>query len=277
MKTARALALSTSLALISAPAHASALGIPDGDSAVLAGLLLQAVKDSLSLGQILTTTQQALETAQFTMGAARAAVDVVSEFTYLTQNPDEVFDAAAGAFGATFPEVKAIADDAEGLRASFGGGILRPGAVNPFALQQFFANASNATGSAYQTLVGVDESVYGLTKEHLLTVELMKNVGTASEVLRKESMLAMTPQSAAVVGAKAAAQTAVSAAVSATSLAELVRIQRLQYMKGLDSASQGAANMATQYEAMKTSLTVDPTLDPLDPRLRGEFPGTEVR
>ena len=140
-------ALFASLVLVGAlPARASTLGIPDGDSAVLAGLLFQAVKDSLQVGQILTTTQQALETAQFTMGAARAAVDVVGEFAYLTQNPDEIFDASASAFAATFPEVKAIADDAEGIRASFSRGMLKPGEVNPFALQEFFANVAGACG-----------------------------------------------------------------------------------------------------------------------------------
>ena len=271
-------ALFASLVLVAAlPARASTLGIPDGDSAVLAGLLFQAMKDSLQVGQILTTTQQALETAQFTMGAARAAVDVVGEFAYLTQNPDEIFDASASAFAATFPEVKAIADDAEGIRASFSRGMLKPGEVNPFALQEFFANVAGASTSGYQTLAGIDESVYGLTKEHLVTVELMKNVGVASEAIRKESMLALTPQGAAVIGAKAAAQTAVSAAVSATSLAELVRMQRLTYMKGLDSSSKAAADVATQFEAMKASLVADPVLDPLDPRLRGELPSTEGR
>lgn len=269
--------LAALLLVAALPVRASALGVPDGDSAVLAGLLLQAMKDSLQMGQILTTTQQALETAQFTMGAARAAVDVVGEFAYLTQNPDEVFDASASAFAATFPEVKAIADDATGIRESFSRGMLKPGAVNPFALQEFFANVAGASTSGYQTLAGIDESIYGLTKEHLVTVELMKNVGVTSEAIRKESMLALTPQSAAVIGAKAAAQTAVSAAVSATSLAELVRMQRLTYMKSLDSASKSAAEAATQFEAMKASLVADPVLDPLDPRLRGELPAPEGR
>lgn len=280
MKRRRRLSAAAGVLIMCAsmPAHAAnALGIPDGDTAVMLGLLAQAVKDSLQLGAILTTTQNALETAQFTMGAARAAVEVVGEFTYLANNPDEIFDASASAFASTFPEVKAIADDAEGLRSSFSRGMLTPGEVNPFALQEFFANVAGATGSGYQTLAGIDESVYGLTKEHLVTVELMKNVGVVSEAIRKESMLALTPQGAAAITAKATAQSAVSAAVAATSLAELVRMQRLTYMKSLDSSSKAAADVATQFEAMKASLAVDPVLDPLDPRIRGELPLPEGR
>ena len=271
MTAPRASLLLATAILLSPRATASAFGVPDSDSATLAALLLAAIKDSAQLGQILATGQQALETAQYTLGAARAATDVVTEFAYLTQNPDEIFDASASAFNEVFPEIKAISDDASAIRESFSGHA--QGRLNPYALQEFFANAAGASQSAYQTLVAMDESAYGLTKEHLVTMELMQNVQTTSEAIRRESMLAMTPQGAAALSAKASAQTAVSAAVSATNLAELVRMQKAEYMKGLDSASKGAAELATQFEAFKATLAApDPVLDPTNPNVTGGSP-----
>jgi hypothetical protein len=254
-----------------APARASTMGAPDSDSALLAAMLLQAVSDSAQLGQVLTTAQSALETARFSLDAARSATEVVSEFVYLSQNPDEVFDATASAFAQVFPQVQAIAEDAEAIRENFSGNS--QGRLNPYALQQFFQNINSADGSAYQTIVAMDESVYGLTKEHLVTAELMQSVQTTSEAIRKESMLAMTPQSAAAVAAKAGAQAAVSAAVTATNVAELLRIQKATYMKSIESAAFGAASMTSQFEAFRATLEqTDPNLNPTDPSINGAAP-----
>lgn len=248
------------LLLTSGPSRATTVGIPDSDSATLLALLFQTVKDSAQIGQILTATEQSLETARYSLQALRSATEVVDEFRYLRNNPDEIFDAAASAFYTTFPELEAITREAAAIRQNLSGSST--GRINPFALRELFNNIAGASGSGYQTIIALDEAAYGLSREHMFTMEKLSDIRTQTEAIRRESMLALTPQGAAVITAKAAAQQAVVQSEAAAALAEILRIQKQQYVRGVDAASRSSAQVSLQATGLQSVGDIDDRLDP---------------
>ena len=68
------------------------------------------------MSQLLATTQQALETARYTSSTLRSMVDVYVEAENVIRDPNQVFEASKVAFSKTFPELQAIANDAEAMR-----------------------------------------------------------------------------------------------------------------------------------------------------------------
>lgn len=250
--------------------RATTVGIPDSDSATLLALLMQAVKDSAQMGQVLTTAKQSLETAQYMSASVRSMVEVYDEAKNIFQDPKQIFDAGRAAFTKTFPELQAIQHDAEALRRSFSG--RSTGGLNPFAYQELIKNAGLAGESLYQTLLMMDEDVYGLTKEHLAAKQTLDELALGNEERRRLLRTAsLTPQGFIAETAKATADTAVATSLAATSLQELVRLQRLEQVKAHDAAARAGTTADKRLDVLGGAAGIDPSLDPTKP-LKDDVP-----
>ncbi|MFZ9889698.1 MAG: hypothetical protein ACO3JL_19560 [Myxococcota bacterium] len=257
---AAALSLGLSLGL---PAHGSSMGIPDSDSATLAAILFSQLKEAVDMGALLATTAQALETARQTSDMLRTTVEVYDEFTYLSANPEDIFDEVAQGFFTAFPELEAIATDAVALRNSLSGRHA-PSGYNPYALQQLLMQAKETGQSTFQTLIAIDETAYGLTDEHLFSMATLSDIRETSAAIRRETMLPMTPQAAASLSAKANAQTAVAAAEAAAYQAEMLRIAKQQYVRGIDASARAAASVTEQAQGLQMVTDVVEGLTPFE-------------
>lgn len=256
----RALAFAA-LAFIPSSADASSLGIPDSDTALLSSLLFSQIKEAVDMAAMLATVQQSLETARYTSELVRSTVDVVGEFRYIAENPDTIFDAAAQGFFHAFPELEAIATDAVAIKNQLSGRHA-PEGYNPYALQHLIHNLKSSHQSAYQTLIAMDEAAYGLTDEHLFSMDRLEDLRASSEAIRRETMLPLTPQAAAVLSAKASAQTAAASVEAASYQAELLRMAKQEYVRSLDASARAGSSVQQQAAGLERVTDVTEGLDP---------------
>lgn len=266
------------LLLTSPPASASAAGIPDGDSATLIAILLESLKQTASAGQLLTAVQGSLETAQHSLAVLRAANDTVNEFRYLSENPDEIFDAAEAAFAKTFPEVEGIKREADALRRSLEAGP--NGELNPYALQDVLNNIGRTQESFYDTLIALDEGLYGLSEGHLELLQRQDIVNTQGAAVFRETMdpgcrvevdaegnprtvCGLDQKRAAILMAKSQAISAASLGIIGEVVTEQLRLAKLEAIRSLDDGSRMSANKLDHARGLAdVTASVDETLDP---------------
>ncbi|MCC7075071.1 MAG: hypothetical protein IT383_27410 [Deltaproteobacteria bacterium] len=258
--------------------EASAAGIPDGDSATLIALLLESLKQTTSAGQILTAVEGSLATAQHTLAVARTATEVVNEFRYLTENPDEIFDAAQAAFEKTFPEVEGVRREADALRSALAQGP--NGELNPYALQETLDELGRTQASFYDTLIALDEGIYGLSDAHLQLLSRQDALATQGEAVFRETMdpgcllttaadgstqtvCGLDLKRAAVLGAKSQAISAASLRVITEVTTEQLRLAKLQAIRKLDDGARMSAQRLDHARGLASvAATVDEALDP---------------
>lgn len=258
--------------------EASAAGIPDGDSATLIALLLESLKQTTSAGQILAAVEGSLATAQHTLAVARAATEVVNEFRYLTENPDEIFDAAQAAFEKTFPEVEGVRREADALRSALAQGP--NGELNPYALQETLDELGRTQASFYDTLIALDEGLYGLSDAHLQLLSRQDALATQGEAVFRETMdpgcrlttaadgssqtvCGLDLKRAAVLGAKSQAISAASLRVITEVTTEQLRLAKLQAIRKLDDGARMSAQRLDHARGLASvAATVDEALDP---------------
>lgn len=257
---------------------ASAAGIPDGDSATLIALLLESVKQTTNAGQILTAVEGSLATAQHTLAVVRTASDVVNEFRYLTENPEEIFDAAQAAFEKTFPEVEGVRREADLLRAALARGP--NGELNPYALQETLDELGRTQASFYDTLIALDEGLYGLSDAHLQLLSRQDALATQGEAVFRETMdpgcrlttaadgstqtvCGLDLKRAAVLGAKSQAISAASLRVITEVTTEQLRLAKLAAIRKLDDGARMSAQRMDHARGLASvAATVDEALDP---------------
>lgn len=266
------------LVLAAPPARASAAGIPDGDSATLMALLLDSLKQTASAGQMLTAVQGSLATAQSTLAVLRSATETVNEFRYLTENPDEIFDAANAAFVKTFPEAEGIQREADGLRRALAQGP--NGELNPYALQETLNNIGRTQEDFYDTLIALDEGIYGLSEGRL---ELLSRqdalAGQGAAVFRETMDPGCRPETnaagevqmvcgldlkrAAVLGAKSQAISAASLRIVSEVVTEQLRLAKLEAIRSLDDGARMSATKLDHARGLAAVVaTVDENVDP---------------
>lgn len=271
--------LALALALRAPPSIASTMAVPDGDTATLLAILFDSVKQTASLGQLLTSVEQSLATARNTLAVLRSASEAVNEFRYLAENPDEIFLAADAAFRKTFPEVEAIRNEAERLRDSVQQGTR--GQLNPYALQEMLDNVGRTQESFYETLLQLDEGVYGLTEGHVALLKQQDALASQASDVFKETMApgcraeldeegkiqtvcGLDQRRAGVLAAKSAAISAASLNMIGVMLTQQLRIAKLTVIKKLDDGARaGAVGLDHARGLSAVALSVDETLDPL--------------
>jgi hypothetical protein len=264
--------------LAAGPAFASVAGIPDGDSATLFSLLLESVKQTSDAGQILTAVQSSLATAEGSLAVLRTATETVNEFRYLRQNPNDIFDAAEAAFAKTFPEADGVKREADALRRALAAGP--NGELNPYALQQTLDNIGRTQESFYDTLITLDEGIYGLSEGHLQLLRREDDLGTQGEGVFRETMdpgcrlengadgkpqtvCGLDLKRAAVLGAKSQAISAASLHIVSDVLTEQLRLQKIQAIRSLDDGARASAKEIDDARGLRSvAESVDETLDP---------------
>jgi hypothetical protein len=274
----RALPLLLASLLLAPRAHASAAGIPDGDSATLIALLLESVRQTASAGEMLTAVHGSLQTAQNTLAVLRSATETVNEFRYLSENPNEIFDAAQAAFEKTFPEAQGIRREADALRRALEQGP--NGELNPYALQETLSNIGRTQESFYDTLIALDEGLYGLSDAHLELLSRQDSLNTQGEGVFRETMdpgcrlttaadgstqtvCGLDLKRAAVLGAKSQAISAASLRMITELTTEQLRLAKIEAIRQLDDGARMSAKKLDHARGLASvAATVDETLDP---------------
>ena len=266
-------------ALLLAPgAHASAAGIPDGDSATLIALLLESVKQTANAGEMLNAVHSSLRTAQGTLAVLRSATETVNEFRYLTENPDEIFDAAQAAFEKTFPEAQGIRREADALRRALAEGP--NGELNPYALQEALNSIGRTQESFYDTLIALDEGIYGLSDARLQLLSRQDSLNTQGEGVFRETMdpgcrlttsadgstqtvCGLDLKRAAVLAAKSQAISAASLRMITELTTEQLRLAKIEAVRQLDDGARMSAKKLDHARGLASvAASVDETLDP---------------
>ena len=168
------------LSLLAPPAHASAVGIPDSDSATLLAILLESLKQSASAGQLLTSVQSSLESAQNTLAVLRSASDTVNEFRYLSENPDEI--SMRRKLRSERPSQRSRASSARRTRSARRSLKGQTAKLNPYALQELLNNIGRTQGSYYDTVIALDEGIYGVS-DPLMICSAAKNYESVTVVV----------------------------------------------------------------------------------------------
>ena len=272
------LAFVAALLLVARPAQASAAGIPDGDSATLFALLLDSLKQTASAGQLLTAVQGSLATAQSSLAVLRSATETVNEFRYLTENRDESFDAANAAFVKTFPEAEGISREADALRRALEQGP--NGELNPYALQETLNNIGRTQENFYETLIALDEGLYGLSEGRLELLSRQDELaGQGAAVFREtmdpgcrletdangevHSVCGLDLKRAAVLGAKSQAISAASLRIITEVTTEQLRLAKLEAIRTLDDGARMSAKKLDHARGLAAVVaTVDETVNP---------------
>ena len=272
-----ALCVAISVVMLARPALASAAGIPDGDSATLMAMLLESVKQTADAGQILTAVQGSMATAQSTLAVLRTATDTVNEFRYLTENPNDIFDAAQAAFEKVFPEAQGVQREADALRRALQQGP--NGELNPYALQETLNNIGRTQQNLYSTLIALDEGLYGLSEGRLQLLSREDSLATQGEAVFRETMdpgcriegsgdathtaCGLDLSRAAVLGAKSQAISAASLQIITEVTTEQLRLAKLEAIRSLDDGARMSAKKLDHARGLAAvAATVDEDVDP---------------
>lgn len=232
--------------LVASPGHAFQVlgtGVNVEEVAALAGILTQSTQTAITVDQLLTKTGQAIDVAQETAGLLRSASEVVVDFQYLSTSPNQIFDDAQAGFGASFPELQAIARDVEVARSNLAG----ERAGDPRTLFDLMARARQTSQGTYQTLIAFDNLADGQLSAYLRNVELLKETAKAAQDIRQEAETQMNAQKAAIVAARAAAISATAESQSAAANLETSRVLQQQYVN--DRRDRAAKELSKEENA----------------------------
>jgi hypothetical protein len=239
--------------LLSSPAKAITIlgtGVNAEEVAALVGILTQSTQTAITVDQLLTKTQQGIEVAQETASLLRAASEVVVDFQYLSTNPNQIFDDAQASFGASFPELEAIARDVETARSNLAG----ERAGDPRTVFELIAHARQTTQGSYQTLISFDNLADGHLSGYLRNVALLKETAKAAQDLRQEAEGQINAQKAAIIAARAAAVSATAESQSAAANLETSRILQQQYVN--ERRDRAAKELAKEKNAKDLDAVV---------------------
>jgi len=240
--------------LVGAPAHASTPIVGD---AALAAIAATTASSLLSIGQLVTQGQQALETAALISGTLRSASDVVVDLAYLSQNPDQIFDQAQQSFAISFPEIEAIARDAEAINAN-ARSLNAPPARTVLDL---IAHARSTEGNAYQAVMSFNNLTYGMLDPYLKQLKLLEKTTEEAGALRLEAKGPIDSKTASVITAKATANMANTLNSIAASNLEIARIKQQEYLEKQQAAAE--AKMRSQHLGTSTPGVLFSTSDSL--------------
>jgi len=259
--------------VVASAARASTAFIPDSEDGLLAGILAQLGASSITLTNMMTSAQASLETATYTLDTVRKATDVVQDLAYLTTNPDEIWESSQRAFGTTFPELRAIADDVAAIRRNAMG--LAPN--DPRTLSTLLEHAAQTRSGAYQAVMAFDAARFGLLDPYLHQAKLMADISERTLAIQQAADGALDPQHAAVLSAKADAMTATTTLAVAQSSMELARIEQQRYVAARAVEAAEDAQRRKENAALKDIAPVedlDPTkLDAPDALPQGNLGG----
>jgi hypothetical protein len=225
-------------------------------------LLTTTVSNGLTLADILAKGEESIRVAQQTTALLREASEVVVDIRYLAEDPDRIFDDAAGTFGVTFPELEAIVRDVETTRANIAGE--HDEARTVFDLLR---HARSSKTSAYQTLMAYDGLLDGQLDEYVKNMSKQFTLSSLSASILAQTQSATAPldtKRATVLGAQASAVTAVAAAQSASANHEIARAQQHEIVE--QKANEAAASVAkTVHEAeLKDAMPATEEIDALE-------------
>jgi hypothetical protein len=251
-----------SMVLLAGPARAITVlgtGVNAEEVAALAGILTQSTQTAITVDSILTKTEKAIEVAEKTSSFARIASEVVVDFTYLTTDPDQIYDDAQAAFGASFPELEAIARDVETARSNLAG----ERAGEPRTLFDLMSHARQTAQGAYQTVIAYDNLADGQLSGYLKNIQLLQATAKAAQDIRQETQGQYNAQKAAVLAARAAAISASAESQSAASNLETSRVLQQQYVN--DRRDRAAKELAKEENAkdLDAVMPADESVDGL--------------
>ena len=248
--------------LLSSPAQAITVlgtGVNVEEVAALTGILTQSTSTAVTVSDLLTKTEKSIEVAQETAGLLRAASEVVVDFQYLSTNPNQIFDDAQASFGASFPELEAIARDVETARSNLAG----ERAGDPRTTFDLIAHARQTTQGSYQTLIAFDNLADGQLTAYLKNVALLRETAKAALDLRQEAEGQINAQRAAIIAARAAAMSATAESQSAAANLETSRVLQQQYVN--ERRDRAAKELAKEENAkdLNAVMPADESVDGL--------------
>lgn len=250
--------------LVSNNSSASLLGIPDADTTIQANTLLENIKHTLSLEQILTQTKSVLGYAADTSRAVRAASDVVQFVNYPTELGNDILADSMDAFDNAFPDVKhsqnsflEIQDNIE--RTGSGG-------YNPSSLQEAFAYAKKTKSNVFDIKARFADKD-GVSKAHdKLSQELKDervNVDKLYEQLETEyKRNDLTPQEAAVFQARIAAEQARASIQAAANQNEMARLEKIRFDSEVQNNTDANSSFNKEIDLAKDKIPDSLALDP---------------
>ena len=219
--------------LVATPSNASAFG---EENIALAAIAAQTAASLVSLGELIKQGNAALETAQLTSTTLRNASEAVVDLAYLSQNPDEIFDQAQQAFTLSFPEIEAIARDAEAINKNLGSLNAPPERT----ILDLIAHSQATGGNAYQAVMSFKNSQLGMLKPYLDQLKLIEKTSEETEAIRLSARVPLDVKNATILTAKATANMAISLNMIASSQLEVARIKQQEYLEAQQAKAQAA-------------------------------------
>ena len=121
------------------------------ENIALAAIAASTAQSMATLGQMAQQAQQSFEVAKLTLSTMRDASEVVADLFYLSQNPNEVFDQAQQSFAMSFPEIEAMARDAERIQQNLNS--LGDPNAQARTILDLISHARATGGNAYQAVM----------------------------------------------------------------------------------------------------------------------------
>jgi hypothetical protein len=206
------------------------------ENIALAAIAAQTAASLVSLGDLIKQGNAALETAQLTSKTLRDASEVVVDLAYLSQNPDEIFDQAQQAFTVSFPEIEAIARDAEAINKNLGSLNAPPERT----ILDLIAHSRATGGNAYQAVMSFNNTTLGMLDPYLKQLKLIEKTSEETEAIRLSARVPLDVKNATILTAKATANMATSLNMIASSQLEVARIKQQEYLEAQQAKAQAA-------------------------------------
>lgn len=230
------------------------------ENIALAAIAASTAQSMLTLGQLVTQAQQAFEVAQLTLKTAREASEVVADVAYLSQNPNEIFDQAQQQFALSFPEIEAMARDAERIQQN----LRDAGDPNakPRTIIDLINHARSTNGNAYQAVMSFNNATYGMLDPYLKQVQMIEQSTNDSNAIRLSANGPLDSKTAAVLTAKATANAASSLNAIASYQLEVARIKQQEYLER--EAAKAEAALRAPHIGTSTPAALMPQNDDLN-------------
>lgn len=241
MSLRRLTALAAFTFLLATPSKA----VVGEENIALAAIVAQTAASLVSLGDLIKQGNAALETAQLTSTTLRNASEVVVDLAFISQNPDQIFDQAQQAFTVSFPELEAIARDAEAINKNLGSINAPPERT----ILDLIAHSRATGGNAYQAVMSFNNTTLGMLDPYLKQLKLIEKTSEGSEAIRLSANGPLDVKNATILTAKATANMATSLNMIAASQLEVARIKQQEYLE----AQQAKAEAAVRNRQIGTS------------------------
>ena len=251
----RVSALAAAALLFSTPSSA----VVGEENIALAAIAASTAQSMVTLGQLVTQGQQALETAALMSATLREASEVVVDLAYLSQNPNEIFDQAQQSFSVSFPEIEAIARDAETINKNFGSLNEPPQRT----ILDLITHARSTNGNAYQAVMAFNNTTYGMLDPYLKQLKLLEAVTDDATAIRMSANGPLDSKQASALTAKATANMASSLSAIAAYNLETARIKQQEYLERQNADAEAA--LKKRHLGTSTPTLFIPESDDLSP------------